>query len=99
MASKSTFEKMDRIQRLVKKYEAKRDALRKVANDPNNPEQHKAQEELQALPRNSSATRYRRMCKLTGRSRAYYRKFGLSRIKLRELALQGLIPGMKKASW
>ena len=99
MASKSTFEKMAHIQRLITKHAAKRAELRKKANDPEDPDQALAQATLQKLPRNSSRVRLRRICKLSGRSRAYYRKFGLSRIKLRELALQGLIPGMKKASW
>lgn len=56
-------------------------------------------QELQQLPRNSSPTRYRNYCKLTGRTRAYYRKFGISRIMLRELADKGMIPGLRKASW
>ena len=62
------------------------------------------EEKLQAqfkpkLPRNSAMVRVRNRCEITGRSRGYYRKFGLSRIKFRELSLQGLIPGVKKSSW
>ena len=89
MASKSTFEKMDHIKHLIAKYAAKRAELKKAGN----------YEALAALPRNSSPTRLRRICRLTGRSRAVYRKFGISRIMLRKLAHEGKIPGMKKASW
>ena len=56
-------------------------------------------EVLQALPRNASPVRYRNRCKITGRPRGYMRQFGISRIQFRELASQGLIPGVKKASW
>ena len=56
-------------------------------------------EGLQALPRNASPVRYRNRCKITGRPRGYMRQFGISRIQFRELASQGLIPGVKKASW
>ncbi|MEM6469977.1 MAG: 30S ribosomal protein S14, partial [Planctomycetota bacterium] len=55
--------------------------------------------ELSLLPRNSSRTRLRRLCKMTGRSRGVYRKFGISRIMLRELADKGVIPGLRKSSW
>lgn len=89
MASKSTIEKMKHIKALVAKHEAKRAELKKAGD----------YEALSKLPRNSSKTRLRRICRLTGRSRAVYRKFGVSRIKLRELAHEGKIPGMKKASW
>lgn len=89
MASKSFIEKMKRNMKLMKKYAAKRAELKKAGDTDG----------LAALPRNSSPTRYRRHCSLTGRARAVYRKFGLSRIMFRELALDGLIPGVKKASW
>ncbi|MDA7950505.1 MAG: 30S ribosomal protein S14 [Pirellulaceae bacterium] len=89
MASKSTIAKMAHIEKLVKKYEAKRKELKAEGRYA----------ELALLPRNSSKTRHRNLCKLTGRSRSYYRKFGLSRIKLREFAEQGLIPGMRQSSW
>lgn len=89
MASKSTIEKMDRIEKTVQKYADKRHAL-KAAGEYG---------ALQRLPRDASPTRHRRLCKLTGRSRSVYRKFKISRIKLRELALEGKIPGMRKASW
>lgn len=89
MASKSTIEKMKHIKALVAKYAAKRAELKKAGD----------YQALALLPRNSSKTRLRRLCRLTGRSRANYRKFGVSRIMLRELAHQGKIPGMKKSSW
>jgi small subunit ribosomal protein S14 len=89
MASKSSVEKMKRITGLIKKYAERRKAL-KDAKDYIG---------LSKLPRNSSRVRLRRLCALTGRSRGVYRKFTISRIMFRELALDGLIPGVKKASW
>jgi small subunit ribosomal protein S14 len=89
MASKSKIEKMKRNAKLVEKYAARRAQLKKDGDYA----------ALAKLPRNSSATRLRRICKLTGRARGYYRKFQISRIMLRDMALDGLIPGMKKASW
>lgn len=89
MASKSTTEKMKRIQRTVNKYAARRAQLKADGDYAG----------LQMLPRDASPTRIRRLCALTGRSRGNYRKFNISRIKLRELALQGKVPGMRKASW
>lgn len=89
MASRSKIEKQKRNRKLVEKYAEKREAL-KAAGD---------YEGLAKLPRSSSRTRLRRLCQLTGRSRGNYRKFQISRIMLRDMALDGLIPGMKKASW
>ncbi|CAN5744058.1 30S ribosomal protein S14 [soil metagenome] len=89
MASKSTIEKMKHIEELIKKYAERRQQLKDAGDYV----------ALARLPRNSSKTRLRRLCQLTGRSRSVYRKFGISRIMLRELAHQGKIPGMKKASW
>ena len=89
MASKGKVEKMKRNAKLVARYAEKRKALR-AAGDYDG---------LSKLPRNSSPTRYRRYCKLTGRMRGTYRKFQISRIMLRDMALDGLIPGMTKASW
>jgi small subunit ribosomal protein S14 len=89
LSSKSTIEKMKKIERLIKKYEVKRAELKKAGDHDG----------LAELPRNSSPTRLRNLCKLTGRSRAVYRKFGISRIEFRRLALLGQIPGVKKASW
>ena len=89
MSSKSTIERNRRVKATVAKYAEKRKQL-KADGD---------QEGLQKLPRDASPTRVRNLCELTGRSRGVYRKFKLSRIKMRELALQGKIPGMRKASW
>lgn len=89
MSSKSTIVRNNRVKATVAKYAEKRKQL-KADGD---------QEGLQKLPRDASPTRVRSLCELTGRSRGVYKKFKLSRIKLRELALQGKIPGMRKASW
>ena len=89
MASKSTINRQERLARTVEKYRERRAAL-KAAGD------HAG---LARLPRDASPTRIRRLCSLTGRSRGNYRKLKISRIMLRELALQGKIPGMRKASW
>ncbi|WP_237227567.1 30S ribosomal protein S14 [Rubinisphaera sp. JC750] len=89
MASRSKIEKQKRNRKLVEKFAEKREAL-KAAGD---------YEGLAKLPRSSSRTRLRRLCQLTGRARGNYRKFQISRIMLRDMALDGLIPGMKKASW
>ena len=82
-------------------YAAKRKRLKDLANDESKPmeERFSARLKLAQLPRNSSATRIRNRCELTGRARGYYRKFRLSRLMLRKLALEGKIPGMRKASW
>ncbi|HEX2486573.1 MAG TPA: 30S ribosomal protein S14 [Myxococcota bacterium] len=89
-----------RIQK-VRKNAAKRAALRKVVKDPNASLEEKlaAQKGFVKLGRNSCPTRVKRRCRVTGRSRGYYRKFGLSRIMLRHLALRGELPGVRKASW
>ncbi|MCS6877035.1 MAG: 30S ribosomal protein S14 [Geminicoccaceae bacterium] len=101
MAKKSAIEKNERRRRLVAKFEAKRAALKKIIMDrTRDPEERfEATLALAKLPRNSSPVRVRNRCLLTGRPRGYYRKFGLSRIALRDLAGQGLIPGCVKASW
>jgi len=89
VAKKSWLARDKKRDRLVAKYAEKRKALKEA----------KDWEALQKLPRNSSRTRLNNRCSLTGRSRAYYRRFGISRIMLRELALKGQIPGVRKASW
>ncbi len=101
MAKTSSIEKNLRRERMVKKYSGRRMRLKEIANDEALPadERFKARLKLAELPRNSSATRVRSRCALTGRPRAVYRKFKLSRIALRELASSGLIPGMTKSSW
>lgn len=89
MAKKSLIARQEKREKLVAKYAAKRKAL-KDAGD---------YQGLALLPRNSSPVRLKNRCKLTGRPRGYIRRFGISRIKFRELALQGKIPGVKKTSW
>jgi small subunit ribosomal protein S14 len=101
MAKKSAIEKNKRRERLVKKFAAKRAALKATANDQNLPieEQFAARLKLAELPRNSAAVRVRNRCEVTGRPRAYYRKLKMSRVALRELGSAGLIPGLVKSSW
>jgi len=86
---------------LVKKYSAKRAELKVIIEDQSKSEEerYEARLKLQALPRNANPTRQRNRCQLTGRPRGTFRKFGLGRIKLREVAMRGEIPGMTKASW
>ncbi|MFN3202390.1 MAG: 30S ribosomal protein S14 [Bradymonadia bacterium] len=101
MAKKSKIARNNQRKVVVAKYAERRAELKAIIKNPRStPEQvDEAVMALQKLPRDSSATRVRNRCNLTGRPRAYYRKFGLSRIALRELALAGEIPGVVKASW
>ena len=101
MAKTSQVLRDRRRKQLIQKYAAKREALRKKLKDRNVSVEEKlmVQEEFAKLPRNSCPTRLKRRCEVTGRARAYYRKFGISRIALRELALRGQLPGVRKASW
>ena len=101
MAKTSSIETNDRRLRLIQKYAQKRKELKAKILDPKTSDEEffAAQRKLALLPRNSSPVRYRRRCSVTGRSRGYYRKFGVSRIVLREFALKGLLPGVVKASW
>lgn len=101
MAKKSSIENNDRRRRLVDRHKAKRLALKVVIMDrEKEPEERfEATLALARMPRNGSKTRVRNRCSLTGRPRAYYRKFGLSRIALRDLASEGQIPGVTKSSW
>jgi small subunit ribosomal protein S14 len=101
MAKKSSIEKNNRRKRLVKRYAAKRKTLKAVMQNVKATAEEKAaaQAALQKLPRNSAPERVRNRCEMTGRSRGFLREFGLSRIALRELALEGKIPGVRKASW
>ncbi|MCE0506779.1 MULTISPECIES: 30S ribosomal protein S14 [unclassified Roseivivax] len=101
MAKKSMVEREKKRQRLVAKYAEKRAALKEIANDEAKPmeERFKARLKLAELPRNSSPTRLHNRCQLTGRPHAYYRKLKISRIMLRNLGSQGLLPGMVKSSW
>ena len=101
MAKKSSIEKNARRMKLAKSAIGRRARLKAIAIDRTAPpdERFTAQLKLAQLPRNSSPTRVRNRCALTGRPRGYYRKFKLSRIALRELASAGRIPGMVKSSW
>jgi len=101
MAKKSSIEKNKNRARLVKRYAAKRAALKEIAKNRELPpeERFQAYLKLAELPRNSAKNRLRNRCAMTGRPRGYYRKLRLSRIALRELASTGQIPGMTKASW
>jgi small subunit ribosomal protein S14 len=101
MAKKSAVNRNLRVQALVKQYAAKRDALKAIAVDESLPleERFEARLKLAELPRNSSKTRIRNRCEVTGRPRAYYRKLKMSRISLRDLGSAGLIPGLVKSSW
>jgi small subunit ribosomal protein S14 len=101
MAKKSSTEKNKRRIGLVKRYAAKREKLKETANDMSLPPEDRfaARLKLAELPRNSSPSRIRNRCELTGRSRGNYRKLKMCRVKLRELASYGLVPGMVKSSW
>jgi len=101
MAKKSSIEKNNRRKQLAKQFAAKRERLLAVANDDGKSmeERFEARLKLAELPRNSSPTRIRNRCEITGRPRAYYRTLGMSRIALRELGSSGLIPGLVKSSW
>ncbi|HEX7943300.1 MAG TPA: 30S ribosomal protein S14 [Phenylobacterium sp.] len=101
MAKKSAVNRNERVKALVKTYAAKRAALKATANNESLPleERFDARLKLAELPRNSSKTRIRNRCEITGRSRGYYRKLRMSRISLRDLGSAGLIPGLVKSSW
>lgn len=101
MAKTSMLERERKRARLVKKYAAKRAALKAIVQNPSSSDEDRfgAQLKLQALPRDSSASRQRNRCRVTGRPHGFYRKFGLARNKLREAAMRGDIPGLVKASW
>jgi small subunit ribosomal protein S14 len=101
MAKKSSVEKNNRRRRLTKKFSGRRTRLKAIARDKNKPmeERFAASLKLAELPRNSSATRVRNRCEMTGRPRAFYRKHKISRIALRDLGSKGMIPGLLKSSW
>ena len=101
MAKKSAVEKNERRRRLVERYAAKRPALKEIVMDQSREpeERFEATLKLAGMPRNGAKVRIRNRCTLTGRPRGYYRKFGLSRIALRDLASEGQIPGVVKSSW
>jgi small subunit ribosomal protein S14 len=101
MAKKSSINKNAMRTKLSKQLAGKRARLKAIAGDRTAPEEERfaAQLKLSEMPRNSSRTRIRNRCELSGRPRGVYRKFKLSRIALRELASSGQIPGMVKSSW
>ena len=101
MAKASSVQKNNLRQKLIEKFKEKRSNLKNKIRDKNISieDRIKFQNKLNDLPRNSSSIRYRNRCKLTGRARGNYRKFGLSRIKVRELSMTGDLPGMIKSSW
>ena len=101
MAKLSSVQKNLFRQKLIKKYKSKRESLKaKIKNKSISLEERIAyQNKLNDLPRNGSSIRHRNRCEITGRSRGNYRKFGLSRIKLRELSMTGDLPGVVKSSW
>lgn len=101
MAKQSMKAREAKRAKLVAKYSDKRIALKKVISDVNVSEEERwaAVLQLQSLPRDSSRSRQRNRCNVTGRPHGYLRKFGLSRIKVREACMRGEIPGLRKASW
>lgn len=101
MAKTSMVERDRKRAKLVAKYANKRAELKKIISDPEADYEAKqvAMHQLAKLPRDSSAARMRNRCRVTGRPRGYYRKFGLARNKLREAAMDGDVPGLRKASW
>lgn len=101
MAKTSMINRETKRAALVKRYAAKRAQLKEIIRNPKSgdTEREAAVAKLQALPRDSSKSRQRNRCAITGRPRGFYRKFGLSRTKLREATMRGDIPGLGKASW
>ena len=101
MAKQSMIAREKKRRHTVQKFAAKRAALKEVIRNPANTDEQRqeAQFELQSLPRDASPVRLHNRCRLTGRPHGYYRKFGLARNKLREAAMHGDIPGLRKASW
>jgi small subunit ribosomal protein S14 len=101
MAKTNMVEREKRRAKIVKQYAAKRAQLKELIRSPNTSpeEREKAQVKLQKLPRDASPSRLRNRCAITGRPRGVYRKFGISRVKIREITARGEIPGLAKASW
>lgn len=101
MAKKSMVNRDLKRAKLAARYAAKRDELKKLINNPETEFEDRlaAVEKLNKMPRDASPSRQRNRCQLTGRSRGYYRKFGLGRNKLREATMRGEVPGLHKASW
>ncbi len=101
MAKTNMIEREKRRLQIAKKYAPRRAQLKEIIRSPkSSPEQRlAAQTALQTQPRDASVSRQRKRCQITGRSRGVYRKFGLARTKIREVAMRGEIPGLGKASW
>ncbi len=101
MAKLSSINKNERRKKLVKKYAAKYEKLKAIADDDSLDESERliARLKMAEIPRNANPTRVRNRCATTGRPRGYYRKFGINRIELRNLGNKGLIPGLTKSSW
>ena len=101
MATTAKIARNEHRERLVRQHKEKREDLLVIIKDPKRSQEEKlaAYSRLRRIPRNASPTRVRNRCNLTGRPRGYYRKFGLSRIALRDLALEGKLPGVIKSSW
>ena len=101
MAKQSLINRNEKRRKQVKKYASKRAELFAIANNPKlaQEERYEARLKIQKLPRDASPVRVRNRCALTGRPRGTYRKFGLARNKLREIAMRGEVPGIIKASW
>jgi small subunit ribosomal protein S14 len=101
MAKTNMIQREKRRSQVVRKYAVKRAQLKEIIRSPkSSPEQRlAAQAQLQSQPRDASPSRHRNRCQITGRSRGVYRKFGLARVKIREVAMRGEIPGLGKASW
>jgi small subunit ribosomal protein S14 len=101
MAKKSQVNRDNKRRALISRYAEQRAALRKILKDPeaSMDEKLEAQNRFAKLPRNSCPTRKNNRCAVSGRSKAFYNKFGISRIALRELALRGQLPGVRKSSW
>lgn len=101
MAKKSKIAKNKQRKIIVERYKERRAELMAIIKDPETTydQKREAYQGIAKMPRDASATRYRNRCEVTGRPRAYFRKFGMSRITLRELAHEGELPGVRKASW
>jgi small subunit ribosomal protein S14 len=101
MAKKSMLMRQRHREQAVKRFAVRRAELKELIRNPKTSDDGKAeaQKKLQQMPRDASPVRLRNRCALTGRPHGYYRKFGLSRTKLRETTMRGEIPGLRKASW
>jgi small subunit ribosomal protein S14 len=101
MAKTAKIQRNRKRRELVQRYQERRAKLVAIIKDPEATglEKREAQRKLRKLPRDSSATRIRNRCQLTGRPRGYLRRFGLSRIAFREHSLEGMVPGVRKSSW